>query len=81
MKLERLIMLSAMGTPGGGRTFISPRLIRHYNVICYTELDNNTINIIFTSLMSNFFKKFNEDVRNAAPKLIESVLSVYDQVR
>ena len=32
-------MLSAMGPPGGGRTFITPRLIRHFNVIAYTELD------------------------------------------
>jgi hypothetical protein len=36
MKIERLIMLSAMGPPGGGRTFITPRLVRHFNVIAYT---------------------------------------------
>jgi dynein heavy chain len=36
MKIERLIMLSAMGPPGGGRTFITGRLVRHFNVIAYT---------------------------------------------
>jgi hypothetical protein len=36
MKLERLICLSAMGPPGGGRTFITGRLVRHFNVIAYT---------------------------------------------
>lgn len=29
-------MLAAMGPPGGGRTFITARLIRHFNVIAYT---------------------------------------------
>ena len=51
-------MLSAMGPPGGGRTFITNRVIRHFNVIAYTELDSETINMIFTSLVSNFFKKY-----------------------
>ncbi len=29
-------MLAAMGPPGGGRTFITGRLVRHFNVIAYT---------------------------------------------
>lgn len=81
MKLERLICLSAMGPPGGGRTFITPRLIRHFNVIAYTELDNDTINMIFSNLVNHFFKKFSEDIRNALPKVITSVLTVYDKVK
>ena len=58
MKIERLIMLSAMGPPGGGRTFITPRVIRHFNVIAYTELDAETINMIFVTLVDHFFRKF-----------------------
>ena len=53
-------MLSAMGPPGGGRTFITPRLIRHFNVIGYTELDSSIVNSIFTQLVSNFLKKYTE---------------------
>lgn len=47
MKMEDLIILSAMGPPGGGRTFITNRMVRHFNIIGYTELDNNTIKSIF----------------------------------
>ena len=28
-------MLAAMGPPGGGRTFITNRVIRHFNIINY----------------------------------------------
>lgn len=39
MKMEDVIILSAMGPPGGGRTFITNRLVRHFNLVVYTELD------------------------------------------
>ena len=39
MNLEDLLILTTMGPPGGGRTFITGRLVRHFNVIAYTELD------------------------------------------
>lgn len=81
MRLQRLILLAAMGPPGGGRTFITNRVVRHFNVIAYTDLDRETINLIFTQLMANFYKKFSENVRNAEPQIIESVINVYDKVR
>jgi len=81
IKLERLIVLAAMGPPGGGRTFITGRLVRHFNVIAYTDLDQETISLIFTQLMGNFYRRFTEPVRNAEPQIIQSVLRVYDKVR
>ncbi len=36
MRLEDLLMLVTMGPPGGGRTFITNRMIRHFNVLAYT---------------------------------------------
>lgn len=70
-----------MGPPGGGRTFITGRLVRHFNVIAYTDLDQDTIGLIFTQLMTNFYRRFAEPIRNAQPQIIQSVLRVYDKVR
>jgi len=44
MKIEDVIILSAMGPPGGGRTFISNRIVRHFNVIAYDELATSYVN-------------------------------------
>ena len=38
-----IIMASAMGSPGGGRTFITERLKRHYNIQCYTVFQEESI--------------------------------------
>ncbi len=39
MKFEDIVLLSAMGPPGGGRTAVTGRILRHFNIIAYTELD------------------------------------------
>jgi len=44
MKIEDIIILAAMGPPGGGRTYITARVVRHFNVIAYPELDREIIN-------------------------------------
>ena len=47
MKFEDIVLLSAMGPPGGGRTAVTGRILRHFNIIAYTELDEETIKYIF----------------------------------
>lgn len=64
MKLEDVIILAAMGPPGGGRTFITNRIIRHFNIISYTELSDSTIEHIFITLVDNFFKRYNDPVKD-----------------
>lgn len=76
MKLEDIILLSAMGPPGGGRTFITNRLVRHYNVLSYTELDSETARQIFDALVGSFLRRFAEAARNLVPQIVQSVLGV-----
>ena len=56
-----------MGPPGGGRSKITNRLVRHYNMLTYTELDEQSIQSIFNSLMNYFFSKYTESVKEIIP--------------
>ena len=60
--MEDLTVLTAMGPPGGGRTFITNRMIRHFNLITYTELDGSTIKSIFSTMVSHFLKRYTDEV-------------------
>jgi dynein heavy chain len=62
MNLEDLTVLTAMGPPGGGRTFITNRMIRHFNMITYTELDEHTIKGIFNTMVKHFLRRYSDDV-------------------
>lgn len=70
-----------MGPPGGGRTQITNRAIRHFNVIAYPELDRDTICTLFTTLVNHFFKRFDEDIQGKIDTMINSTLDIYYAVR
>lgn len=60
MTLEDLILFCAMGPPGGGRSVITARMVRHFNLLAYTELDESTIKFFFNfyiKLLDGFFLK------------------------
>ena len=50
-KLIDIIFVAAMGQPGGGRTFITPRLLRHLHLISITNFDDDIMNRIFGTIL------------------------------
>jgi len=58
MFIEDVTLLAAMGPPGGGRTNITARFARHFNILAYTELDELTIIGIFSKMAKHFLRKF-----------------------
>jgi dynein heavy chain, axonemal len=78
--IDRTIMTS-MGTPGGGRNTISERVKRWFNVIGYTEMDDDSKTQIYSSILSGFFAiGFENDVSKQAIILVERTLSLYNTV-
>ena len=53
-----------MGEPGGGKTFLTPRFMRHLSMIALADFDDDTLLRIFSSILHWFFgnNKFNENV-------------------
>lgn len=81
MKIEDVILLSAMGPPGGGRSHITPRIVRHFNMLTYTELDEHIIKQIFNTIVSYTLKPFSESIKKQIDNLIDGTLIVYNTVR
>lgn len=46
-----------MGPPGGGRNDITPRFVRHLNIIGIDEFDDETLTHVFTSIVGWQFKR------------------------
>jgi len=74
-----VIMVSAMGPPGGGRTFITERLKRHYSTTAYTDLQEDSIKQIFKTITAYFFATFDESVLKLTPSLIEATIKIFNR--
>lgn len=49
------VVVGAMGPPGGGRNHITPRLLRHFNILCFLEFDDSTLTRIFRTIVNWHF--------------------------
>lgn len=44
----------AMGPPGGGRNPITPRLMRHFNYLSFTEMEDVSKMRIFSTILNSW---------------------------
>ena len=79
--VENIILLGAMGLPGGGRNYLSQRFQRHFNLITYNELDDTSIKMIFSTICNFFLVKFPETVKNLIDPTIDQTLKDYKEIK
>jgi dynein heavy chain len=78
--MEDAFLVSAMGPPGGGRNAVSARLLRHFNLLCFTDFNEDTMKHIFQSVMTWFMGKnsgFTGDVVRLGIPVVAGTLDVY----
>ncbi|CAD8170768.1 unnamed protein product [Paramecium pentaurelia] len=79
-------IIASMGLPGGGRSFVSQRLLRFFQIVSIVTPDTNNIVHIFTSIISwhlNNIKIENtdNDIRKSFGYAIEATIDLYTQIR
>ena len=72
MRIEDIIFVSAMGPPGGGRSNITQRMQRHFNFLTYTNLGQDSITMIFSTILAAFVDSFADCIRESVKQLVES---------
>ena len=72
-------LVSAMGPPGGGRNDVTPRLLRHFNLMCFDEFDDSTLVRIFQTIGEWYFttKGFSQEIVGLCKGLVSATLEGY----
>ncbi|KUF90356.1 Dynein heavy chain 7 [Phytophthora nicotianae] len=78
-KIVDTIVLAAMGPPGGGRNNVTPRLLRHFNLLCISEFDDATLTRIFTTILDWYFgsNPFIPEVKRLSEAVVSATLELY----
>lgn len=77
-----VVFVAAMGEPGGGRTFITPRILRHLNLVSLASFDDDALMRIFQTILHWHFstKGFEAEVEKTQNKIVYSTLDIYNKV-
>ena len=77
MELVDCQYVSAMGPPGGGRTRISNRYARHFNVLGFVPFDAASLGKIFNVILSWSAREFSGGVKAAVPSVVQATIDMY----
>uniref|UniRef100_A0A1I8HSD8 Dynein axonemal heavy chain 7 n=1 Tax=Macrostomum lignano TaxID=282301 RepID=A0A1I8HSD8_9PLAT len=79
INLVDLLFIGAMGPPGGGRSVITPRFLRHLNTVTINEFDDLTMSTIFSSIVSWHIeaRNFGQNFHPCVDQIVRGTLSVY----
>eukprot|EP00741_Cyanophora_paradoxa_P002452 tig00000076_g2377.t1 len=73
--------VGAMGPPGGGRNPVTNRFIRHFNMMSFTELENDSLSRIFNTILSTFLTSiFPTNISNVGQNMVKASIEVYQTI-
>ena len=77
--VEDTVLVAAMGPPGGGRNTVTPRLLRHFDLLTFTDFNDAVMAGIFSTLVTWSFGKspFAADVVALSGCLTAATLDAY----
>lgn len=78
--VENTVLFCAAAPPGGGRSEVTPRFVRHFNVLCLPPANVKVMHLIFSSILHGFLTNFKQEVRNLVDSLVRSTLDIYQRI-
>lgn len=70
-------IVAACAPPGGGRNHMTPRFIRHFNMLCIQPPSEHSLQVIFGSIFGGFLDSFSDDIRALDKPLVNASVELY----
>ncbi|PRP75973.1 hypothetical protein PROFUN_01689 [Planoprotostelium fungivorum] len=70
-------LVTAMAPPGGGRNSLSRRFTRHFNIINFVEMEDESLDRIFSTILDSYLKVFGPQLHSLCSTLVDCTISLY----
>jgi len=80
-KIQKTQFIAANAPPGGGRSEVTPRLLRHFHLLNLPDLSHTSMKTIFFSITSGFLEAFPGDFAALGDPMVEATLDVYGSIQ
>ncbi|EDV24937.1 uncharacterized protein TRIADDRAFT_25541, partial [Trichoplax adhaerens] len=79
IQLDDIQIIGAMGPPGGGRSHISSRFLRHFNIISMTIFSDEAMLTIFNTIVTHILKvrQFPAEYFSVGMQVVAATLQIY----
>ena len=72
---------AAMGPPGGGRTRITQRYVRHFNLINFVNFSDESLSRVFGTILDwRLNQGFIGSVKQISPNVVKATISIYNTI-
>ena len=77
------LLVCAMGPPGSGKSFITPRMARHFNTVAFAIFEDSAMKSIFQNILKWFFRvgDFSTEIQGMENKIVDATLNIYKQIQ
>jgi dynein heavy chain, axonemal len=73
--------IAAMGPPGGGRTQITSRMMRHFSTLMFTPFEASALKGVFSSILRHFFRRYdNNQIKSWIDPVVNAAVEIYDSI-
>ena len=81
--VQDVVVIAACGPPEGGRSQVTPRLVRYFHLLQIPNLSEESMTRIFFSILGGFFgtANFHPDVKELAKPMVEASVDLYNSIR
>ena len=75
-----VLMFAGAAPPGGGRSPVTGRFTRHFNVVCMPPASDSALTVIFSSILSGFLGKFEPEIQKMVAGTVAATIEVYSKI-
>ena len=77
IEIQNTTIICCAAPPEGGRNPLTPRFTRHFHMLCIPPTSEDSLNLIFRSILEGFLKPFKSDIQSLSPMIVQATINIY----